>query len=81
MQTNNSGKHVNLFGRMLKTVIAGVLAAICFPTSMLAQTCMDDYKNGDHLKAIQCLSEYIKNDLKNVDALGLKELIVEKIKI
>jgi hypothetical protein len=73
MRTNStSKKHIKLFDRVLKIGIAGVMAAICFSSSILAQTCMDYYRDEEYVKAIQCFGDYIKKDPKDVDALYMR---------
>jgi clan AA aspartic protease (TIGR02281 family) len=77
MQTNYCKNDEKLLDKVLKNRIICILLIICFPLSSYAQDyafqdCLDYYKDGDAVKAIECLGEYIKKNPRDVDALNIR---------
>jgi clan AA aspartic protease (TIGR02281 family) len=77
MQTNYCKNDEKLLDKALKNRITCILLIIYLPLSSYAQdysfqNCLDYYKDGDAVKAIECLSEYIKKNPKDVDALNIR---------
>jgi len=75
MQTNLR-KNTKRFCKMLKNRIILALLAVCFSLSLYAQDgyyhCLSYYDEGDVEKTIECISDYLRRNQKDVDALYIR---------
>ena len=77
MQITHRKNEVKFLSRILKHRIIGTFVALCFSLSSLAQTlayydCLVYYRDGDYAKAIDCFSNYLQRNPKDVDVLNIR---------